>query len=152
MRNVVLLAMTLLVAGQANACGCSHPTFGDTSSVMQTADVVFVGEVQGVEIKTVNGIEEVHATFKVLYVKKGPTMPVITILVGGGGTSCYLPASFKIGERYLVSGHEVVWANAEAREARGLSEGEKVYDNSLCDLRELINVTPNTSLERTRGR
>src|SRR4051794_25895878 len=117
MRQVICVVVALLVAGRVNACGCSHPTFGDRLWVTDKSDVVFEGEVQEVDVKTINGIKEVHAKFRVLRVKKDPMLSVITILVSNGGTSCDLPASFKIGERYLISGNKVVWVNTKAREA-----------------------------------
>jgi hypothetical protein len=129
------------------------PALADEPQVKSKSDLLFVGEVLEVSTQINRGVEEVRAIFIVLELKKGPRTRFITVQVHHGGTSCDLVrATFKVGERYLVSGNELEWVSVSAKAADGVAANEKVYYNNYCDLRERLGVTPNNSLERTRGR
>jgi len=151
MRTVAQALLLLLVAGKAAACTCSMPTMADEAEVKKDVELLFVGEVLEVSTKVDSGIEVVRARFRVQELRKGPKAQFVTVEVHHGGTSCDLVrASFKVGERYLISGNALKWVSLKAKEAEGLAADAKVYYNNFCDLRERLGVTPNKSLERTR--
>lgn len=139
MRIVALSLLSLLGVQEAAACTCSMPTVADQAEVQKAVELLFVGEVLEVSTNVDRGVEVVRARFKVQELKKGPKTPFVIIEVHHGGTSCDLVrASFKVGERYLVSGNLLRRKRPDAKDVVVASGGVGVYYSNYCDLRERL--------------
>jgi hypothetical protein len=138
----------LLAASHAIACDCSKGSVRSTFSD-KNADVIFIGEVAEVEGPDSYGVALVR--FKVVEMRQGRHSEFLTIQIQSGEASCNLnAASFKVGERYLMSGLKLVAAASATNEARDKLAVRPRYLNHFCSLRAPLPVTPNKSLERTR--
>ena len=147
---LLTVVVGLLAASQAIACECSKVSAG-SPFVDKNADVIFVGEVAAVEGPDSYGVALIR--FKVVEMRQGRHSEFVTIQIQTGGASCDIDAAlFKVGERYLMSGLKLVSAASATSEARDELALRPRYLNHFCSLREPLPVTPNKSLERTRGR
>jgi hypothetical protein len=146
MRAALLIVVSwLLTPAEAIACDCSKESYSD-----RYATVIFKGEIAEVEGPDTYGVSLVR--FKVLELQRGPYAEFITIRVQNYKTTSCNPnaASFKVGERYLMSASKLMAAAPASDEARAELARRPLYFNHYCGLRQRFPVTPNTSLERTR--
>jgi hypothetical protein len=151
LRYLAFIAVALLAAARAGACGCDRQTSARHPHVDKYATVIFVGDVVEVSAPDSNGV--VLITFKVVEPRRGVRGEMVTIEVHNGGTSCDVQeASFQVGERFLMSGTSMEPADSAADAVKRELAGRPRYYNNYCGLRERLPVTPNTSLERTRER
>jgi hypothetical protein len=145
MRAVLhFVVIALLASTEAIACDCSKDSYDDGN-----ATVVFAGEITRVEGPDSTGATRV--SFKVLELQRGQHSEVITILVSRAWCNPDA-ASFKVGDRYQMAAFKLVAAASGSDEARADLAINPLYFNHYCSLRKRLPVTPNTSLERTRGR
>jgi hypothetical protein len=145
MRAAVVAFILLSATNLAFACGCAKPLTAADAAVRRNADVIFTGDVVDVAARRVDDIVVVAVRFRVVHMDKGASAEFISIEVHNGGTSCdQQRADFVVGQRYLMSGFTV--------ESNGAAEEGPRYYSNYCSLRERVRVTPDKSLERTRGR
>jgi hypothetical protein len=127
----------LLAASNAMACGCDRQTSKSHPHVDQLADAIFVGEVAEVSGPDSSGV--VLVRFKIVESRRGAQGKFITIEVHNRGNSCDLePASFRIREKYLMSGNQVVSAASDSGTAKEELQIAPRYFNNYCGLRERV--------------
>jgi hypothetical protein len=143
LRLAFLIAfLTPLAPADAYAVEC--PTYPYPDKV---ATVVFAGEVAEIEGPDSSGA--ILVSFRVLEMRQGRHSSFITIQVQD--SECDPGAtSFKVGDRYLMAGFELVAAASASSETKLELARRPRYFNHVSSLRQPLPVTPNKSLERTR--
>jgi hypothetical protein len=140
---LLIVFLGLLAPAEAVARECSKFPYSDTD-----ATVIFAGEVAEIEGPDSYGIRLL--SFKVLEMRRGPYSQFITIQVQDYRSACDPgAASFKVGERSLMSGFKLVAAASASDEAKIELARRPLYFNHYSGLRQRLPVTPNTSLERS---
>ena len=149
MRLAAILALSFAVAEKALACGCSSQTAENHRHVDIYADAIFVGDVTSVSGPVSDKL--VLVTFMVIDLRRGPVAEFITIEVHNGGSSCDLNrTSFRVGERFLISGTKIERHEAADKLVEKSATQHPRFFNNYCGVRARIDVTPNKSLERIR--
>jgi hypothetical protein len=139
---LLIVVLGVLTSAETVALECPKYPYSDND-----ATVIFAGEVVEIERADPYGVARVR--FKVLELRRGPYSPFITIQFQDNACDPGA-ASFKVGDRYLMSGRKLEAASSASDEAKMDLAQRPLYFNHSSSLRRRLPVTPNISLERTR--
>ena len=109
----LLLVAALMVALPSDVPACSCTNMPEFDRAYEQSDVIFLGEVLGVESAEPEYYDAVWATLRVEADWKGSPPATVRVLTGSNGANCGF--TFDPGERYLVfafrGGHGSWWGS-----------------------------------------